>query len=219
MDRRRTLGVIAVLGIVAIGATVLVHRQGSSARPRPASAVVGDYRRAHATFDEDRAVLDRAVARGASIRRAAGGCMPDWRAAPEDRRNALLDLYRVAAAQPSLSAEIAAARGWLAAVDHIDDLDRVPRLVDARLRLARAVRALEALRRVDLDACTTVRVWRRARWSPRREPMALSRVRRALAMLSVSHAHVPLVDVGVPEALDACEPVFETLAPEDSFCG
>src|SRR3954469_21406927 len=129
------VGAAVVAVVAALGAVLARHSEPS--RPRPRGAVIHDYRRAHAAAA---AVIQRnregAVTRAAGIRRAARGCLRDWRAAPPERLDTLFALYRVATAQPSLPGQIRATERWLGALRRIDDLDRVARLADARLRLA-----------------------------------------------------------------------------------
>jgi hypothetical protein len=222
MVRMRWVVWSAVVVGGAVLAVVLVADRGHDAsakpRPRPLGAIVADYRRAHAAA-ATRSREGRVVGRGAPVWRAARRCLPDWRAAPEERKDALLELYGVASAQPSLAGEIAVGRSWLAALRGIRDLERVPRLLEAHRRLARAVGALATLREVELDPCAVVGSWRRAGWSVARRPAALRRVQRALRELAAAQHGAPLIDLGVPDALNRCEPVIETLAPDDSFCG
>lgn len=179
----------------------------------------------------------------AGVRSAAGRCLPDWRAAPYRRRAALLDFYATAVARPAFAAERRAARAWITELRDVLGAEGFPVIAGGSRALSTDLARLSAVLAEPVDACRVVRAWRRADWRAR--PATLRRLDRLKAAAGrTEKANVGSrertgrfvrryggsdgaeakisfsLGIQLPDGFDRCmDPVFDFLAPEDTFCG
>jgi hypothetical protein len=222
---RRALLALLPLAVAAFAAGAVAGRQPSpSPPPRPSlDEIVAAYRASHAIADRElRWATRHAVRDGAPARRAARACLADWRASYDHSssvNDAVNDLYAIAQAQPTLPSEITAARRWQRRLAAIPGLAGVRHLTDAQHLLALRITTLEKLSSIHIDLCSTMHAWHTSGWSSTHRPPTITAIEHTLSTAPRQPQGSLLVGFTYPDARDYCEPVFEAIDPEDSFCG